>query len=129
MQDRRDTHTAEVLIQQLHVAMNDLQGDQLVVLVLDGAAEIQTGVPVTSKHIGEHVGKADFIKKDLRINALINNSRYQRGLHFLHLSYLPMLYDYLLFINTIMTSSFPYNAKTLIRHDSYNNSCFFVHNL
>lgn len=49
MKDRNDTYTAKVLIQQLHIAMNDLQGDQLVVLVLDGTAEIQTGVSVKSK--------------------------------------------------------------------------------
>ena len=51
------THAAKVLVQQLDVAVNDLQGDQLVVLLLDGAAEIQAGVstatttqqPITSR--------------------------------------------------------------------------------
>lgn len=47
--------------------MNDLQGDQLVVLVLDGTAEVQTGVSVTSKHKEEHVYEAHFIEQALRI--------------------------------------------------------------
>lgn len=38
------TYTAEVFVEQLDVAVDDLQCDQLVVLVLDGTAEIQTGV-------------------------------------------------------------------------------------
>ena len=38
------THAAEVLVEQLHVAVDDLQGDQLVVLLLDGTAEVQAGV-------------------------------------------------------------------------------------
>ena len=38
------THAAEILVEQLHVAVNDLQGDQLIVLLLNRAAEIQAGV-------------------------------------------------------------------------------------
>ena len=49
-----NTYTAKILIQQLHIAMDDLQGDQLVVLVLYGTAEIQAGVSETghSEHRG-----------------------------------------------------------------------------
>lgn len=38
------TNTAEVFVEQLDVAVDDLQCDQFVVLVLNGTAEIQTGV-------------------------------------------------------------------------------------
>jgi len=40
------TYAAEVLIQQLHIAMNDLQCQQFVVVLLDGATEIQAGIPI-----------------------------------------------------------------------------------
>ena len=45
----RGTHTAKVFIQQLHISVDDLQGDELIVLVLDGTAEVQTGVSVTQQ--------------------------------------------------------------------------------
>lgn len=41
---RGETHAAEVLVQELHVSVDQLQRDQLVVLAFDGAAEIETGV-------------------------------------------------------------------------------------
>lgn len=41
----RVTHAAKVLVQELHEAMDDLQRDQLVVLLLNGTAEVQAGVP------------------------------------------------------------------------------------
>lgn len=41
---RQQTHTAKVFIQQLHISVDDLQCDELIVLVLYGTAEIQTGV-------------------------------------------------------------------------------------
>ena len=45
METRGETHTAEVFIQQLHVSVDDLQRDELVVLRLDCTAEVQTGIP------------------------------------------------------------------------------------
>lgn len=39
-----ETHTSKVFVQQLHVSVDDLEGDELVVLLLDGAAEVQAGV-------------------------------------------------------------------------------------
>jgi len=45
------TYAAEVLIQQLHIAMNDLQCQQLVVVLLDGATEIQAGIPVRKQTV------------------------------------------------------------------------------
>lgn len=40
------TYTAEVFVEQLDVAVDDLQCDELIVLVLNGTAEIQTGISV-----------------------------------------------------------------------------------
>lgn len=68
MKHRKDTYTSKILIQQLHVAMNDLQGDQLVVLVFDGTAEIQTSVSMACKHIEKCICEANFIKQALRID-------------------------------------------------------------
>lgn len=42
------TYTAEVFVEQLDVAVDDLQCDELIVLVLNGTAEIQTGISVTN---------------------------------------------------------------------------------
>lgn len=42
-----ETHTAEVFVQQLHVSVDDLQCDELVVLVLYGTAEVQAGISAT----------------------------------------------------------------------------------
>lgn len=39
-----ETHTSKVFVQQLHVSVDDLQGDELVVLLLNGTAEVQAGV-------------------------------------------------------------------------------------
>lgn len=39
------TYTSEVLVQQLHVPVDDFQRQQLVVVLLNGAAEVQAGVP------------------------------------------------------------------------------------
>lgn len=39
------TYAPEVFVQQLHVAVDELQGQQLIVSPLDGAAEVQAGVP------------------------------------------------------------------------------------
>lgn len=39
-----ETHTSKVFVQQLHVSVDNLEGDELIVLLLDGAAEIQAGV-------------------------------------------------------------------------------------
>lgn len=41
---RAVTYAAKVFVQQLHVSVDDLERDELVVLVLDGAAEVQAGV-------------------------------------------------------------------------------------
>lgn len=39
-----ETYTAKVLVQELHISVDQLQCDQFVVLTFNGAAEIQTGV-------------------------------------------------------------------------------------
>lgn len=39
------THAAEVLVEQLHVAVDELQSDEFIVLPLNGAAEVEAGVP------------------------------------------------------------------------------------
>lgn len=41
---RGETYAAKVLVQELHVTVDQLQCDQLIVLTFDGAAEIETGV-------------------------------------------------------------------------------------
>lgn len=38
-------YIAKVFVQQLHVAMNNLQAQQLILMVLYGQAEIQAGIP------------------------------------------------------------------------------------
>lgn len=43
-----ETHTAKIFVQQLHISVDDLQGDQLIILVLDCAAEIQARVSTKS---------------------------------------------------------------------------------
>lgn len=43
--DCLQTYTSEVLVQQLHVPVDDFQRQQLVVVLLNGAAEVQAGVP------------------------------------------------------------------------------------
>lgn len=48
--DSGETHTAKVFIQQLNVSVDDLQRDELIVLLLDGAAEVQAGVSATEQH-------------------------------------------------------------------------------
>ena len=39
------THRTEVLVEQLHVAVDDLKRQQFVVVGFDAAAEVETGVP------------------------------------------------------------------------------------
>ena len=39
------SYRAEVLVEQLHVSVDDLQCQQLIVVTVDGAAEVQRGVP------------------------------------------------------------------------------------
>lgn len=39
-----ETYTAEVFVQELHVSMDQLQCDELIVLALDGTAEVEAGV-------------------------------------------------------------------------------------
>lgn len=41
------TYAAEVFVEQLDVAVDDLQCDQFIILVLNGTAEIQTCVSTT----------------------------------------------------------------------------------
>lgn len=36
------THTSKIFVQELHISVDDLQRDELIVLILDRAAEIQT---------------------------------------------------------------------------------------
>lgn len=47
------TYIAKVLIQQFNISMQHFQSQQLVVLVLQTTAEIQTGIPVytTANHL------------------------------------------------------------------------------
>lgn len=42
-----DSYAAKVFVQQLHISVDDLQRDELIVLVLYRAAEVQAGVPAT----------------------------------------------------------------------------------
>jgi hypothetical protein len=39
------TYASKVLVEQLDVSVDDLEDDELVVALLDGAAKIQTRVP------------------------------------------------------------------------------------
>ena len=41
------THTAKIFVQQFHVSMDDLQSDQLIVLILNCAAEVEAGISGT----------------------------------------------------------------------------------
>lgn len=45
--EQTETYAAKVFVQQLHVSMDDLQCDELIVLVLHCTAEIQAGISVT----------------------------------------------------------------------------------
>lgn len=45
--NKQETYTAKVFIQQLHVSVDDLQCDELVVLVLYGTAEVKAGISAT----------------------------------------------------------------------------------
>lgn len=47
LKEQAETYTAEVFIQQLHVSVDDLQCDELVVLVLYGTAEVKAGISAT----------------------------------------------------------------------------------
>ena len=40
----RETYTAKVLVQELHIPVDQLQRDELIVLALDGTAEVEAGV-------------------------------------------------------------------------------------
>ena len=53
------THRTEVLVEQLHVAVDDLKRQQLVVVGFDAAAEVETGVPTCT-----HAARAE----DSRLN-------------------------------------------------------------
>ena len=46
------THASEVLVEQLHVSVNDLEHRQLVVALVHGAAEVQAGVPAGQQQDG-----------------------------------------------------------------------------
>lgn len=43
------THTAKVFIQKLHISVDDLQGDELIVLVLYCTTEVQAGISATQQ--------------------------------------------------------------------------------
>ena len=47
------THAAKVLVQELHVSVDYLQRDQLVVFRFYGHAEVETGVPKRSVYTRE----------------------------------------------------------------------------
>lgn len=42
----KETHTAKILVQQLDVSVDDLEGYQFVLLVFYSTAKIQTGISV-----------------------------------------------------------------------------------
>lgn len=54
-----NAHISKVLVQQLDVSVQHFQGEQLVVMVVQTGAEIQTGVPAgserTSTQKNEHL--------------------------------------------------------------------------
>ena len=39
-----ETYAAKVFVQELHVSVDQLQRDELIVLALDGTAEVEAGV-------------------------------------------------------------------------------------
>lgn len=39
-----ETYAAKVFVQELHISMDQLQRDELIVLALDGAAEVEAGI-------------------------------------------------------------------------------------
>lgn len=47
------THAAKVLVQQLHISVDQLQGDEFIVLAFDGAAEVEAGIPSGEKKGGK----------------------------------------------------------------------------
>lgn len=44
LKEQAETYTAKVFIQQLHVSVDDLQCDELIVLVFYGTAEVKAGI-------------------------------------------------------------------------------------
>lgn len=46
-QEKTKTYAAKVFVQQLHISVDDLQRDELIVLVLHCTAEIQAGISET----------------------------------------------------------------------------------
>lgn len=38
------TYAAKVFVQELHISVDQFQGDELIVLALDGAAEVEAGI-------------------------------------------------------------------------------------
>lgn len=49
MRDVDTTYAAKIFVQQLHVSVDDLECDQLIILILDGTAEIQACVSSTRR--------------------------------------------------------------------------------
>lgn len=47
MSDVYGTHASKIFVQKLHISMDDLQGDQLIVLILYCTAEIQACISET----------------------------------------------------------------------------------
>lgn len=45
-QTSKSTHTSEVLIQQLHIAVDQLKGQEFIVVILYSTAKVQTGISV-----------------------------------------------------------------------------------
>ena len=53
-----DTYAAEVFVQELHISVDQLQRDELIVLALDGAAEVEAGISVDRGTCGVAGGAA-----------------------------------------------------------------------
>lgn len=49
MRDVDTTYAAKIFVQQLHVSVDDLECDQLIILILDGTAEIQACISSTRR--------------------------------------------------------------------------------
>jgi hypothetical protein len=47
---KRETYTAKVFVQELDISVDQLQCDKLVVLALNGTAEVQAGIPEKGAH-------------------------------------------------------------------------------
>lgn len=46
----RETHAAKILVQQFDISVDDLEGDQFILLVFHSTAEVQAGISGKKTH-------------------------------------------------------------------------------